>query len=112
MLIPYDDIEASKMLLINFFYKFCLDNNDFFDFLYSKGTKELDDLNSQKTKDSFLTATTTSEVDKTKSKTFIDEAIDNFLQVMRTVIIDLFDNYTQTLWTEEAVIKNVALRQS
>ena len=111
-IIPYDDIEASEMLLIQFFYKFCLDsNNDFFDFLYSQRTKVLDTLRSRNNKVSFLNQTNSSD-EEANSKAFTEEAINKFFPIIRNVTIGLFEDYTQTMRAEEATVKTEALRQS
>lgn len=94
------------MLLNKCFYKFCLNrNDDFFYFLYSKRTKVLDTLKNRKTNSIVIHTSTNNSAEEANSKVFTEEAINNFFPAIMTVTIDLFDNYTQTMRTGEAIVK-------
>ena len=110
--IPYDDIEASGVLLMKFFYKYCADSDDeMYSFLFSKRTTILAALSTRKAKIPFLTSDNSSE-DENTSDGFTEDAIKNIFPHIRTVTTELFTHYRQQLRIEEATVKTEALRQS
>ena len=111
-IIPYDNIEASEILLKKFFYKFCSDSNDdMYTFLHIKRLDAIKILNERKDKCPFLTSDNSDDAER-KSDSFTEEAIDKIFPQIRIATIDLFNSYTQTMRVEEATAKTETLRKS
>ena len=110
--IPYDDVEASGILLMKYFYKYCADSDDEINsFLFSKRTTILAALSTRKAKIPFL-ASDNSQEDENTSDVFTEDAIKDIFPHIRTVTTELFTHYRQQLRIEEATVKTEALRQS
>ena len=111
--LPYDDNDASEILLISFFHDYCtnltLTNKNYFEFLHSSKIDIMRMIAIKKQKIPYFNREIRETEDITASNLFLTNARKDFFPLIDDVTIDLVNNYIKTQDKEEALQKTAAL---